>query len=174
MLEKGECLQNQAFFIMVIQLSVHIWFPTIKWLHVKYDLGSWINIFFIEKKEISPCLKVLFDLLIFKVIYVYIYMCVYIYIYIYIYTHQGYSRNKKLAKGSTVYGFFSRKSIVIASFMSQKTISMTFFTKCCAQKVFFIRECVVTLWTVFLTHTCCGKFMFSPFVNISWIKHASP
>ena len=55
---------------------------------------------------------------------------------------------------------FSRKSIVMGSFISQKTVSMTFYTDCFAWNVFFTRESVFPLYRLFfLTHGHCGQPM---------------
>ena len=63
--------------------------------------------------------------------------------------------------------FFLMKLIVIDPFMSQNTVSMTFFTDCCAQNFYLLEsQCVSISWTVFLIHACRDKSMFSLFVNL--------
>ena len=80
------------------------------------------------------------------------------FIYIYIYIMVIWI---KLAIKSTV-ASFSRKSIVMSTFMSQKIINITFFTDCCAQNFFS-------------TKAHSGKLIFSLFVNIFfWLKLAFP
>ena len=64
----------------------------------------------------------------------------------------------------------TRKSRVIGPFMSQKTVSMTFFTDCYTQNFFFTREPV---YLHFLTQACSSKLVFSPFVNIFQLKRTS-
>ena len=50
---------------------------------------------------------------------------------------------KELVTGNAVYScIFSRKSIEMDPFMSQKIISMTFFDDFCAWNIFFIVESV--------------------------------
>ena len=59
--------------------------------------------------------------------------------------------------------FFSRKSKVIGSFMSQKTVSMIYLTEPLMQKFFFTR--MFPLNGLFMTQVHCGKPMFCSFVN---------
>ena len=66
----------------------------------------------------------------------------YIYIYIYIYIFESHSINKmnltnELAHAGTVYSCtFSGKSMMISHSLSQKSVSMTFFTDLCSGKLF--------------------------------------
>ena len=57
---------------------------------------------------------------------------------------------------------------VTSPLMSQKTVSITFFTD--HYNFFFTWECVSTPWTIFKTQAHCGKPMFSPFENIFFNK----
>ena len=60
----------------------------------------------------------------------------------YIHIYEGHSINKvDIAIRYTVYKCtFSRKSVVMYLFMSQKTVSITFCTNSCARKFFFTGE----------------------------------
>ena len=60
---------------------------------------------------------------------------------------------------------FSRKSILMSSFMSQMTNSTTFFTDFLPES-----QCVSISWTVFQNQAHSNKPMFCPFVNISLLK----
>ena len=60
---------------------------------------------------------------------------------------------------------FSKKSKVVDTFSSLKTVSMNLFTDHCTQNFFFTKQCVFSIWTVFSIWVHCGKPMFSPFVN---------
>ena len=55
-------------------------------------------------------------------------------------------------------------------FISQNIVVMIFFTDCCTQNFFFTRQCVSSLWIVFLTRVCSGKPMFNLFVKIFLTK----
>ena len=67
----------------------------------------------------------------------------------------------------TVALFFLRKSIMMGSFMVQKTVSMTFFTDRWAQNFFFIVcfLCAPTPWTIFSIQVPSDKPVFSSFIK---------
>ena len=59
-------------------------------------------------------------------------------------------------------------------FISKKIVSTTFFTDNCARNFFFTRESVYFhSMDCFLTQTCNGKPIFSPFIKIFWLRYAS-
>ena len=51
------------------------------------------------------------------------------------------------------------------------TVSMTFFTDICDQKIFFTDKCVSASLTVFFLHVRYAKAMFSLFADIFWLKN---
>ena len=60
---------------------------------------------------------------------------------------------------------FSRKSIVMGPFMSQKTVSMMFFTGCYAPGTFSLRVCLFNFGLIL------AKPVFTPSVNIFSLLH---
>ena len=57
-------------------------------------------------------------------------------------------------------------------FMFKKTVSVTFFTDCCAWNFFFTRESMSPLnGLFFFIQAHSGKPMFNPFVNILFCTH---
>ena len=78
-------------------------------------------------------------------VYNYCKYAIYLYKYTHtpLHTHKGHLIDKvNIAKGignRKHYLPFSKKLIVMGPFMSQKTVSMTFFTGCCAQNFFYCR-----------------------------------
>ena len=63
-----------------------------------------------------------------------------------------------------VHAFVSHVSMGL--FMSQKIVSMTFFTDYCARNFFFTWECFFTLSIVFSTQARRNEVMISPFINL--------
>ena len=61
---------------------------------------------------------------------------------------------------------FSMKSIVIDPFMSEKTISITFFTDSYTQNFSIAGELVFPLVTIFFIQAHSGKLMFNMFINM--------
>ena len=88
--------------------------------------------------------------------------------------YKGHSINKvnitQRALGNTFYSYTIFKEIN-SVFISQK-VNITFFT---APRTFTLPEsqCVSIQWSVFSTQAHRGKLIFTPFVNIFWLKQGS-
>ena len=79
---------------------------------------------------------------------------------------------KELTIGSTVHSWTFFKEINsneprrLSAWPSLLTVTTWTFS-------LLLSQCISSPWTVFLMQTHSSKAMFSPFVNIFWLKHAS-